>query len=129
MKRIIYTFVILFITQLNFANDSGNLLSKARAYQKAKNYTEAIKSYETYIKISGSEDLKEVYVELANACFLQGNKAEAVNHIKTAITMYGFNEDEFIYSSTLNEGLSKYALSVVYDEYFTLRKQYLATLN
>lgn len=129
MKRIIYTFVILFITQLNFANDSGNLLSKARAYQKAKNYTEAIKSYETYIKISGSEDLKEVYVELANACFLQGNKAEAVNHIKTAITKYGFNEDEFIYSSTLNEGLSKYALSVVYDEYFTLRKQYLATLN
>ena len=129
MKRIIYTFVILFITQLNFANDSGNLLSKARAYQKAKNYTEAIISYETYIKISGSEDLKEVYVELANACFLQGNKAEAVNHIKTAITKYGFNEDEFIYSSTLNEGLSKYALSVVYDEYFTLRKQYLATLN
>ena len=129
MKRIIYTFVILFITQLNFANDSGNLLSKARAYQKAKNYTEAIKSYETYIKISGSEDLKEVYVELANACFLQGNKAEAVNHIKTAITKYGFNEDEFIYSSTLNEGLSKYALSVFYDEYFTLRKQYLATLN
>ena len=129
MKRIIYTFVILFITQLNFANDSGNLLSKVRAYQKAKNYTEAIKSYETYIKISGSEDLKEVYVELANACFLQGNKAEAVNHIKTAITKYGFNEDEFIYSSTLNEGLSKYALSVVYDEYFTLRKQYLATLN
>ncbi|WP_322550816.1 tetratricopeptide repeat protein [Flavobacterium psychraquaticum] len=129
MKRIIYTFVILFITQLNFANDSGNLLDKARAYQKAKNYTEAIKSYETYIKISGSEDLKEVYVELANACFLQGNKAEAVNHIKTAITKYGFNEDEFIYSSTLNEGLSKYALSVVYDEYFTLRKQYLATLN
>ena len=129
MKRIIYTFVILFITQLNFANDSGNLLSKARAYQKAKNYTEAIKSYETYIKISDSEDLKEVYVELANACFLQGNKAEAVNHIKTAITKYGFNEDEFIYSSTLNEGLSKYALSVVYDEYFTLRKQYLATLN
>ena len=129
MKRIIYTFVILFITQLNFANDSGNLLSKARAYQKAKNYTEAIKSYETYIKISGSEDLKEVYVELANACFLQGNKSEAVNHIKTAITKYGFNEDEFIYSSTLNEGLSKYALSVVYDEYFTLRKQYLATLN
>ena len=129
MKRIIYTFVILFITQLNFANDSGNLLSKARAYQKAKNYTEAIKSYETYIKISGSEDLKEVYVELANACFLQGNKAEAVNHIKTAITKYGFNEDEFIYSSTLNEGLSKYALSVVYDEYFTLRKQYLAALN
>ena len=129
MKKIIYTFVILFITQLNFANDSGNLLSKARAYQKAKNYTEAIKSYETYIKISGSEDLKEVYVELANACFLQGNKAEAVNHIKTAITKYGFNEDEFIYSSTLNEGLSKYALSVVYDEYFTLRKQYLATLN
>ena len=129
MKRIIYTFVILFITQLNFANDSGNLLSKARAYQKAKNYTEAIKSYETYIKISGSEDLKEDYVELANACFLQGNKAEAVNHIKTAIIKYGFNEDEFIYSSTLNEGLSKYALSVVYDEYFTLRKQYLATLN
>ena len=129
MKKIIYTFVILFITQSNFANDSAHSLTKAREYQKAKNYAEAIKSYETYIKNSGVEDLKDVYVELANSCFLDGKKEEAVNHIKTAITKYGFNEDEFIYSSKLNEDLSKYALSAVYDDYFTLRKQYLATLK
>ena len=129
MKKIIYTFVILFITQLNFANEGGDFLAKAREYQKAKNYSEAIKSYETYIKVSGVEDLKEVYVELANSCFLEGKKQQAVNHIKTAITKYGFTEDEFIYSTALNEDLSSYALSKVYDEYFTLRKQYLATIK
>ena len=129
MKKIIFTFVILFITQLNFANESENILTKAREYQKAKNYSEAIKSYETYIKVSGLENLKEVYVELANSCFLEGKREQAVNHIKTAITKYGFTEDEFIYSTALNENLSSYALSKVYDEYFTLRKQYLATIK
>lgn len=129
MKKIIYTFVILFISQLNFANELDSILSKAREFGKQKNYTEAIKAYESYIKNAGDENLKEVFVEVANCCFLDGKKEVAVKYIKKAITKYGFTEDEFIYSTTLNQDLSEYALSVIYDDYFSLRKQYLATLN
>ena len=38
-------------------------------------------------------------------------------------------EEDFIYSSILDEKLSSYALSVLYDDYFKLRQKYLATLN
>ena len=129
MKKIIYTFVILFISQLNFANELDSILLKARDFGKKKNYTEAIKAYESYIKNAGDENLKEVFVEVANCYFKEEKKDVAVKYIKKAITKYGFTEDEFIYSTTLNQDLSEYALSKVYDDYFALRKQYLATLK
>ena len=129
MKKIIYTFVILFISQLNFANELDSILLKARDFEKKKNYTEAIKAYESYIKNAGDENLKEVFVEVANCYFLDGKKDVAVKYIKEAITKYGFTEEDFIYNSLLNENLSSYALSVVYDDYDKLRQKYLVTLN
>ncbi|MQP24635.1 hypothetical protein GFJ94_06115 [Flavobacterium sp. LMO8] len=129
MKKIIYTFVILFISQLNFANELDSIISNAREFGKKKNYTEAIKEYENYIKLSKGENLKDVYIEVANCYFYQNKKETAVKYIKDAISKYGFTEEDFIYSSILDEKLSSYALSVVYDDYFKLRKKYLATLN
>ena len=129
MNKIIYTFVILFISQLNFANGLDSILSKAREFGKNKNYTEAIKAYESYIKNAGDINLKEVCIEIANCYFLVEKKELAVKYIKKAITKYGFTEDDFIYSNTLNEDLSKYALSVIYDNYFDLRAQYLSTVK
>ena len=52
MKKIIYSFVILFISQLTFANELDSILTKARSLTEKKNYTEAIKEYENYIKLS-----------------------------------------------------------------------------
>mgnify|MGYP000213887035 FL=1 len=129
MKKIIYTFVILFISQLNFANELDSILLKARDFEKKKNYTEAIKAYESYIKNAGDENLKEVFVEVANCYFLDGKKDVAVKYIKKAITKYGFTEEDFIYNSLLNENLSSYALSVVYDDYDKLRQKYLVTVK
>lgn len=129
MKKIIYSFVILFISQLTFANELDSILTKARSLTEKKNYSEAIKEYENYIKLSKGENLKDVYIEVANCYFYQNKKETAVNYIKDAILKYGFTEEDFIYSSTLDEKLSSYALSVVYDDYFKLRKKYLATLN
>lgn len=129
MKKTVLTFVILFVAQLGFAGELDSILTKARALTEKKNYTEAIKTYENYIKLSKGENLKDVYIEIANCHFYQNNKEAAVNYIKDAITKYGFTEEDFIYSSILDEKLSSYALSVVYDDYFKLRKKYLATLN
>jgi tetratricopeptide (TPR) repeat protein len=117
------------VAQLGFAGELDSILTKARALTEKKNYTEAIKTYENYIKLSKGENLKDVYIEIANCHFYQNNKEAAVNYIKDAITKYGFTEEDFIYSSILDEKLSSYALSVVYDDYFKLRKKYLATLN
>ena len=129
MKKIICSFIILFISQLTFANELDSILTKARSLTEKKNYTEAIKEYENYIKLSKGENLKDVYIEVANCYFYQNKKETAVNYIKDAISKYGFTEEDFIYSSILDEKLSSYALSVVYDDYFKLRKKYLATLN
>ena len=129
MKKIIYSFVILFISQLTFANELDSILTKARSLTEKKNYTEAIKEYENYIKLSTRETLKDVYIEVANCYFYQNKKEVAVKYIKEAITKYGFTEEDFIYNSLLNENLSSYALSVVYDDYDKLRQKYLVTLN
>ena len=104
-------------------------MTKARSLSEKKNYPEAIKEYENYIKLSKGENLKHVYIAVANCYFYQGNKKEAVNNIKDAIVKSGFTEEDFIYSSILDEKLSSYALSVLYDDYFKLRNKYLATLN
>ena len=129
MKKTVLTFVVLFVAQLGFSGELDSILNKARVLTEKKNYSEAIREYENYIKLSKGENLKEVFVEVANCYFLDGKKDVAVKYIKKAITKYGFTEDEFIYSTTLNQELSSYALSKVYDDYFALRKQYLATLN
>jgi len=88
MNKIIYTFVILFISQLNFANGLDSILSKAREFGKNKNYTEAIKAYESYIKNAGDINLKEVCIEIANCYFLVEKKEVAVKYIKKAIKKY-----------------------------------------
>jgi tetratricopeptide (TPR) repeat protein len=129
MKNFIFTFVIVLATQIGFAGELDSVLIKARALNERKDYTEAIKVYESYIKLSKGENLKDVYIEVANCYFYQGNKKEAVNNIKAAIVKSGFTEEDFIYSSILDEKLSSYALSVLYDDYFKLRNKYLATLN
>lgn len=129
MKKTVLTFVVLFVAQLGFSGELDSILTKARALTEKKNYTEAIKTYENYIKLSKGENLKDVYIEVANCYFYQNKKDAAVNYIKEAIVKYGFTEEDFIYSSILDEKLSSYALSVVYDDYFKLRKKYLATLE
>ncbi len=129
MKNSIFTFVIVLVAQMGFAGELDSILNKARALSNNKDYTEAIIVYENYIKVSKGENLKEVYIEIANCYFYQGKKQEAVNNIKTAIVKCGFTEEDFIYSSILDEKLSSYALSVLYDDYFKLRQKYLATLN
>jgi lipopolysaccharide biosynthesis regulator YciM len=124
MKKIVYTLIILFIAQFNFAGEIDSILSKARQLGEAKNYTEAIKVYETYIKNSDNENLKDVIVELANCYYLVGKKDIAVKYIKKAITKYGFIEEDFIYNNYLDENLSKYALSKIYDDLEKLQAEY-----
>ena len=129
MGKIIYLFVISIWCQSLFSNEFETFLIKARMLKENGNYIEAIKEYKNYIKMSKSSNLKDVYIELANCNFYENKKREAVSYIKQAISKYGFTEEDFIYSSLLDEKLSSYALSVVYDDYFKLRKKYLATLN
>lgn len=129
MKKTVFTFLVLFVVQLSFSFELDSILSRARALTEKKNYTEAIKEYENYIKLSKGKNLKDVYIEVANCYFYQNKKEVAVKYIKEAITKYGFTEEDFIYNSLLNEDLSSYALSVVYDDYDKLRQKYLVTLN
>ena len=90
MKNSIFTFVIVLVAQMGFASELDSILNKARALSNNKEYTEAIIVYENYIKVSKGENLKEVYIEIANCYFYQGKKQEAVNNIKTAIVKCGF---------------------------------------
>lgn len=130
MKKIIYTFVILFVAQLSFANEVDSILSQAREFGKERNYAEAIKAYEKYIKtVTEDEGLKQVYIEVANCYFLDKKKDVAVKYIKKAILKCGFTEEEFIYNNVLNEDLSKYALSVLYEDLEKMQHKYLATLE
>ena len=129
MKKTVLTFVVLFVAQLGFSGELDSILNKARVLTEKKNYSEAIREYENYIKLSKGENLKDVYIEVANCYFYQNKKEVAVKYIKEAITKYGFTEEDFIYNSLLNENLSSYALSVVYDDYDKLRQKYLVTVK
>ena len=82
MKNSIFTFVIVLVAQMGFASELDSILNKARALSNNKEYTEAIIVYENYIKVSKGENLKEVYIEIANCYFYQGKKQEAVNNIE-----------------------------------------------
>ncbi|SRR5690606_27946033 len=129
MKKIILTLVFVMVAQLNFASINDSILSQARKQFEQENYAEAIRSYRQFIKTADSQDLKDVYVELANAYYKNNDKKNAVSTIKEAITKFGFTESDFIYNQTILPKLSDYALSVLYDDLGSLHKKYLATLN
>lgn len=121
MKKITLILVLLFAFQVNFAKTEDPLLVKAKEYSSSKNYEEAIKTYNIYLKSTKEVELKDVYVEIANCYFKLEKKQEAVKYIKEAITSYGFSEQDFIYNDVLDLELSKYVLSVVYDELDNLK--------
>lgn len=129
MKKIILTLVFVMVAQLNFASINDSILSQARKQFEQENYAEAIKSYRQFIKTSENQDLKDVYVELANAYFKNKDSKNAVNTIKDAITKFGFTESDFIYNQTILPKLSDYALSILYDDLSALHNKYLATLD
>jgi tetratricopeptide (TPR) repeat protein len=129
MKKIILTFVFLFIAQFNFANDNDTLLSLARTASSNKDYVLAIKEYKNYIKSADAKDLKNVYLEIANCYFKNNDKDKAVKYVKESISKYGLTEQAFIYSQVIDSALSKYALSVIYYDLEKLQKQYVASLD
>lgn len=129
MKKIILTLVFVMVAQLNFANMNDSILSQARKYFEAENYAEAIRSYRQFLKSTSEQDLKNIYVELANAYFKNNDKKHAVETIKDAITKHGFTEMDFIYNQIILTELSDYSLSLLYDDLVSLHQKYLATLN
>jgi tetratricopeptide (TPR) repeat protein len=130
MKKIILTLVFLFVAQFNYASENDSLLlNEARKASLNKNYPLAIKEYKKYIHSSGTKDLKDVYLEIANCYFYNNEKGKAIKYIKQAIMKYGLTEDAFIYSPILDQELSKFALSVLYDDLDKMQRKYLATLD
>jgi tetratricopeptide (TPR) repeat protein len=131
MKKVILTLVILFVSQFNFANESDSLLlDNARAASLEKDYDLAIKEYKKYIKLVDAEDLKNIYVEIANCYFFKNDKNQAIKYIKEAITKYGLTEEEaFIYSQVIEPELSKYALSILYYDLEKMQKKYILSLD
>lgn len=126
MKKITLIMLAVFFCQFTLANETDSILSKARNFVHDKNYTEAIKMYKVYIGKNDVKDIKDVYVELANCYFKSNDKKSAVKYIKEAITKQGFTEEDFIYNDKLDAELSKYALSIIYDDLEKLQKQYVS---
>ena len=130
MKKIILTLVFLFVAQFNYASENDTLLlNQAREASLNKDYTLAIKEYKKYINSKDAKDLKNVYLEIANCYYNNNDKDRAVKYVKEAITKHGLTEDAFIYSQVIDPALSKYALSVLYDDLEKMQKQYIATLD
>lgn len=129
MKKIILTLVFVMVAQFNFASVNDSILSQARKYFQQENYEEAINAYKQFLRTTSENDLKDVYVELANSYFKNNDKKNAVNAIKNAIMKYGFNETDFIYNQTILPKLSDYALAQLYDDLDGLHDKYLATLD
>jgi tetratricopeptide (TPR) repeat protein len=130
MKKIILTIVFLFVAQFNYASENDSLLLEhARTASIEKDYDLAIKEYKKYIKLPNAKDLKNVYLEIANCYYNNNDKERAVKYVKEAITKHGLTEDAFIYSQVIDPALSKYALSVLYDDLDKMQKQYIATLD
>ncbi len=129
MKKTVLILIFSFAFTFNFANTNDPLLSQAKELSSNKNYTEAIKTYKKYLSSTKSNNLKNVYVEIANCYFKLNDKSTAVNYIKEAITSYGFSEQDFIYNELIDSELSKHALSVVYDDLDKLHNKYVASLN
>lgn len=129
MKKNMLILVFLFVFQVDYANTSDPLLSQAKEYSLNENYSDAIKMYKEYLNNTDDLELKNVYIEMANCFFKIDDKDSAIKYIKKAITKYGFNEEDFIYNNVLDSKLSKYALSVFYDDLDSLYQKYNATLN
>ena len=126
MKKITLILLAVFFCQITLANETDSILSKARNLVHDKNYTEAIKVYKSYIEKNYENEIKDVYVELANCYFNSNDKKSAIKYIKEAITKQGFTEEDFIYNDKLDAELSKYALSKIYDDLEKLQKQYVS---
>ena len=129
MKKVVLVLIFTLAFQFNFANSNDPILVKAKELSLNKNYTEAIKVYNDYLKKTDSKNLKNIYVEIANCYFKLNDKVAAINYIKVAITSYGFSEEDFIYNENLDKELSKYALAIVYDDLDMLHDKYIASLN
>lgn len=127
MKRFLLLTVMLFIAQLSSAIESDSLLNQAREFNSKKDYSSAILCYKKYLKETSNTKLKEIYIEYANNYYLNNQKKEAIQTIRTAIEKHGFVEQDFIFNKTLNEKLSDDAWAAIYDEYFVLRDRYLAS--
>jgi len=125
MRKIIYLFVVLFVSQITFAKDKELLLKEARQFALVKDYNEAIKSYKAYVKIAKNEDLKEVYYEIANCYFNNNDTKMAVKTLKTSIKKYGLTEEDLIYNKTLDSKLSDITIAELYNDFTRLRNRYV----
>ena len=126
MKKIVVLFALVFFSQVSFANDKDkSLFAKAKELIKKEHFSDAIPMLELYAKDLEEKELKEVYLELANAYYGMNYKTDALKNIKFAITKAGMTEQDFIYSETLSEEVSSFAWKYFYDNFDELRKQYL----
>lgn len=105
MKKVLLILFFSLAFQFNFANSNDPLLDKAKELSSNENYSEAIKVYKEYLSKTENKNLKNVYVEVANCYFKLNDRIAAVNHIKIAITNYGFSDEDFIYNETLDSEL------------------------
>lgn len=125
MRKIIYLFVVLFVSQISFAKDKELLLKEARQFALVKDFNAAITSYKAYVKIAKNEDLKEVYFELANCYFNNNDTKMAVKTLKTSIKKYGLTEEDLIYNKTLDSKLSDITIAELYNDFTRLRNRYV----
>jgi tetratricopeptide (TPR) repeat protein len=125
MKKIIFLFVVLFVSQITFAKDKDLLLKEARQFALDKNYNAAIQSYKAYVKLAKNDDLKEVYFEFANCYFKSDNTKMAVKTLKTSIKRYGLTEEDLIYSQVLDSKLSDITIAELYNDFSRLRNRYV----
>lgn len=125
MKKIIYLFVFLFVSQITFAKDKDVLLSEARQYALDKDYNAAIKTYNEAIKTASDTELKEIYFEIANCYFKNDNTKMALKTLKKSIKKYGLTEEDIIYSKILDTKLSDITIAELYDDFSRLRNRYV----
>ena len=125
MKKIIFLFIVLFVSQITFAKDKDLLLKEARQFALDKDYNAAIKSYKAYVKLAKKEDLKEVYCELANGYYKNNDTKMAVKTLKTSIKKYGLTEEDLIYSQVLDVKLSDITIAELYNDFTRLRNRYV----
>lgn len=131
MIKIIFIIVLSLSFQFGFSNDRDTVLNQARELKESKNYDQAIKEYVSYIKLFKNEavNLKDVYFEVANCYFLNGNNYMAFKVIKETISRYGVTKEDLETSSILDKKLFEVAWADIYIEYTTLRKQFVKRLN
>jgi tetratricopeptide (TPR) repeat protein len=126
MKKLVVIFVFVCFSQISFAKDKDKtLFIKAKELIKTENFSEAISVLKVYAKDLGEIELKEMYLDLANAYYSMNYKAEALKNIKLAITKAGLTEQDFIYTEILTPEVSNFAWEYFYENFTDLRKEYL----